>query len=266
MIQASMNYLAPMTTRPRYHANDTSRDVLDLDPTVVAIADRRDTPDAPRLDREGFVLVCDPVGVPDFADREATDRLYRPAVRTLVQALSGADEVVINAPGVLRFGEKSGRAGSLDNSRPARFIHVDVSDETARAFAERSRPDGKRVRRFAHYNVWRAFSGAPQDVPLALCDARSVARRDLIDADAVFDRPGVPEWSFVGWCVARNAAHLWSYYSGMTPDEALVFKTNDSDSGQPHCVPHCAFDDPTVPDGVPPRSSIEIRAIAYWYE
>ena len=47
-----------------------------------------------------------------------------------------------------------------------------------------------KVARYAHYNVWRAFSGAPQDVPLALCDRRSVARDDLIVADAIFDPPG----------------------------------------------------------------------------
>lgn len=266
MVEASVNYLAPMTARPRYHANDMSRDVLELDPTIVTITDRRGAADAPRLDREGFALVFHPSGVTDFLDRETTDAVYRPAVRELVRNLSGADEVVINAPGVLRFGEKSGRAGSLDNSRPARFIHVDINDDTARAFAERAKPEGRGVRRFAHYNVWRAFSGAPQDVPLAMCDARSVAMRDLVEADAVFDRPGVPEWSFVGWCVARNAAHRWSYFSGMTPEEALVFKTNDSDPDQPHCVPHSAFDDPTVPEGTRPRSSIEMRAIAYWYE
>ena len=30
----------------------------------------------------------------------------------------------------------------------------------------------------------------------------------------------------------------------MTRDEALVFKTNDSDPKQPHHVPHTAFNDP----------------------
>ena len=74
MVEASMNYLAPMTVRPRYHANDTSRDVLDLAPTIVPITDRRGEADAPRLDREGFVLVRHPVEITDFADRESTDR------------------------------------------------------------------------------------------------------------------------------------------------------------------------------------------------
>jgi hypothetical protein len=51
----------------------------------------------------------------------------------------------------------------------------------------------------------------------------------------------------------------------MTREEALVFKTNDSDPRQPHHVPHTAFNDPTCPVGVAPRASIEMRAIAYWF-
>jgi hypothetical protein len=50
----------------------------------------------------------------------------------------------------------------------------------------------------------------------------------------------------------------------MNRDEALVFKTFDSDPAQPCHCPHSAFDDPTCPAGVPPRMSIEIRAIAYF--
>jgi hypothetical protein len=168
---------------------------------------------------------------------------------------------------VLRFAESSEDAGKFNNSLPARFIHVDVSDVTARQFAVRSEPKdvGRPLRRFAHYNVWRALSPPPQDIPLAVCDARSLAPGDLVEADAVFDVAGVPEWSFEGWVVRYNPLHRWSYFSAMTRDEALVFKTNDSDPSEPHCVAHSAFDDPSCPAGVPPRASIEMRATAYWF-
>jgi hypothetical protein len=121
------------------------------------------------------------------------------------------------------------------------------------------------VRRFAHYNIWRTFSPPPQDVPLAMCDARTVEPRDLVPADAVFDVAGQPEWSFEGLVVRHNAKHRWLYYSSMTRDEVIVFKTNDSSADEPSQVPHSAFDDPTCPPGVPPRASIEMRAAAYWY-
>jgi hypothetical protein len=51
----------------------------------------------------------------------------------------------------------------------------------------------------------------------------------------------------------------------MNRDEVLVFKTHDSDTGQPNHVPHAAFNDPTCPSGLAPRASIEMRGIAYWF-
>ena len=48
--------------------------------------------------------------------------------------------------------------------------------------------------------------------------------------------------------------------------EALIFKTNDTDPEAAHCVPHGAFDNPDCPRDVPPRISLEMRGIAYWFE
>jgi hypothetical protein len=268
VVEGSVNYAAAMSERPRYYANDSSRDVLTLDPRVVRIEDARGRSEAPSLRREGIALVPHRSAVSDFRNGQEVAALHPPEIERLIRGISGADAVVVNGTGVLRFGEKSADSGRLDNSRPARFIHVDCSDATAAMFAERSRPQGeaRRVRRFAHYNIWRTFSGPPQDVPLAVCDARSVERGDLVPADAVFDVPGRPEWSFEGLVVRFNPRHHWLYFSNMTRDEVLVFKTNDSSAHEPSQVPHSAFDDPTCPPGVPARASIEMRAIAYWLE
>lgn len=255
-----------MTERPRYFANDHSRDVLVLDPRTVQIEDMRGCEVPPTLEREGFTLVKHTSAVIDFRDPAEVARVHPAEIQQLVQRLSGADVVVVNAPGVLRFSEASAESGALNNSRPARFIHIDVSDDAARAFAERARPHTEQpLRRCAHYNVWRALSPPPQDVPLAVCDARTLTPADLIAADAVFDVPGQPEWSFEGLLVHHNERHRWCYFSGMSRDETLVFKTNDSDPAQPHHIPHSAFNDPTCPAGVTPRASIEMRAIAYWF-
>jgi hypothetical protein len=265
-VTGSVNYIAEMHERPRYYANDHSRDVLTLDPRTVMIEDMRARSDAPTLSKEGFELFFHRSSVEDFKAPAEVQAVHPKEIEDLLLRVSGADRVVVNSPGVLRFGEKSPEAGKFNNSLPARFIHVDISDVTARRFAERSAPQGVggAIRRFAHYNVWRALSPPPQDVPLAICDARSVALADLIEADAVFDVAGTPEWSFEGWVVRYSAAHRWSYFSDMKRNEVLVFKTNDSDPGEPHCVPHSAFDDPTCPHGVTPRASIEMRGTAYW--
>jgi hypothetical protein len=266
-VPGRINYIGAMSERPRYHANDASRDVLALESHVVQIENVRARAEPPTLAREGFVLVPHASAVRDFRDgAEITARLV-PELGLLIRSLSGADAVVVNPMGVLRFGERSPDSGRFNNSRPARFIHVDVSDPTAAAFAERSRPASatRPVRRFAHYNIWRALSEPPQDVPLAVCDARTVGPPDLVPADAVFDVAGQPEWSFEGLVVRYSPAHRWCYYRDMTRAEVLVFKTHDSQAGEPSHVPHSAFDDPSCPAGVTPRSSIEMRAIAYWY-
>ncbi len=82
----------------------------------------------------------------------------------------------------------------------------------------------------------------------------------------MMDIPGRPESSYVGLVIRYNPRHRWSYFSHMNRDEVLVFKTHDSDAGQPSHVPHAAFNDPTCPSGPAPRASIEMRGIAYWFE
>jgi hypothetical protein len=252
---ALIAYAARAPVRPRYYANDHSRDTVKIDLQTMALVDGRHEP--PHLDVEGFALVDHPV------DPESPT--YREAVAGLVKAQTGADHVVISAPGVKRFSERSAQAATGNNSMPARFAHVDISDATAANFSARSAPEGKSFRRAAHYNIWRVLSAPPQDVPLAVCDARSWAADDMILADAIFDEPDKPEWSFEGLVVGHNPAHRWVWFPGMTPEEALIFKTHDSDPDAPHCVPHVAFDNSACPADAPPRSSIEMRAIAYWY-
>jgi hypothetical protein len=265
-VTSAVNYVSETPHRPRYHANDSSRDTIVITTTTVSIEDARDSDDPPRLDREGFELVDHVSAISDFRDREEVTRVHPDEIRELLLRVSGADEVVISGPGVLRFGERSKLSGALDNSRPARFVHIDISDATAAQFAERSSPrPGQVPKRACSYNVWRTFSAPPQDTPLTLCDARTVAPSDLILADAVFDAADKPEWSFEGLVIGCNPDHRWVYASNMSRDEVWVFVTNDSDPANPHNVPHSAFDDPSSPADAVPRSSIEMRGIAYWY-
>ncbi|HVN44441.1 MAG TPA: CmcJ/NvfI family oxidoreductase [Steroidobacteraceae bacterium] len=261
--RAMIAYVSRSGRRPRYHANDHGRDILDLAPMEMDISDARRV--AATLDGAGFMLLAHRSAVGDFNEPRAVEDCYRAEIIELVRTVSDADLVLIGSPGILRFSERSPLSGVLDNSRPARFAHVDVSDRTARAFAERAAPSGRRVRRFVHYNLWRVISAPPQDVPLALCDARSVAATDLLAADAVFDKPGEPEWSFEGLVLAHAPGHRWHWFPDMHRDEALIFKTHDSEPGRAHCVPHVAFDNQACPAGAPPRASIEMRALALWF-
>jgi hypothetical protein len=263
----TLGFSEPMTTRPKFHANDITIDVLNVVPRSVPIEDARHRTSPPSLDIEGFRLYPHKSAVQEFRDRSEVERVHVEEIRRLLLGVSGADQVVVTGTGILRFGERSSESGAHYNSRPARFVHVDCSDATSRSFYARSRPDnGRSVRRSAQYNVWRALTPPPQDVPLALCDARTVAAEDLIAADAIFDHEGAAASSFEALLLRHSPRQHWVFYSNMRPDEALVFKTNDTDRNCAHCVPHGAFDNLDCPAEVLPRASLEMRGIAYWFE
>lgn len=261
-MDALIAYSSRKIARPFYYANAHEKDQVDVALAAMPVTDARAA--ATHIDREGFQIVPHRSAVADFADREAVASVHMREIEELVQAQTGADFVHVGSPGLLRFSEKSGRAGSLDNSMPARFAHIDISDSTALRFGQQGAKD-RPYTRCAHYNVWRAISAPPQDVPLGFCDARTLSPEDLIVAEAIFDAPGKPEWSFESLVVAHNPAHRWMYFPNMTRDEAVLFKTHDSDPVRAHHVSHVAFDLPDCPADAPPRVSIEMRATAYWW-
>ena len=266
-VHASVNYTGAMSTRPQFYANDRSLDRVTFDPRVVPIVDGRTQPQLPSLAREGIELLECPTAVTDFRDSAEVSRVYPGEIQEFIRELTGADAVAVTGGAILRFGERSAEAGTRDNSRAARLVHIDTSDDAAEQFARAAAPkDSRTIRRVAQHNIWRTFSGPPQDVPLAVCDARTVVPADLVPADAMFDRGGKTVMSFEALLLRYNPAHRWLFFPDMRTDEVLVFKRHDSDPREPHHVPHSAFSDPRVPAGCTPRASVEMRTVAYWFE
>jgi len=232
------------------------------------IEDLRDKGASLDLDKECFTLCRHVSTIRNFRDDEEVRRTYAGEIEKLIRELTGASKILVSPGGVLRFGERSPEFGTRVNTRPARFVHVDYTKNAVpgllqsqfQAAGYAPRPD----QRYQGFNVWRVISEPPQDVPLALCDLRSTAVDDFIAADAVFDAPGRPEWSFEGFVVKYNPHHRWCYFSGMTRNEVLIFRNYNSTQDPPTPVPHVAFDDPSCPVGVSPRASIETRAFAFF--
>ena len=268
MTQASIHYQGEMQEKPAYYATDYTRDRLALQSIPVEIHDRRSDADPPQLDREGFMLARHQSPGINFLDEDAVGRTYVPEMGRLLAELTGASRVLMNPRAVLRFSERSDEYGSRMNTRPARFVHVDYSRNAipillpplleANGLQE---PPG---RYYAGFNLWRVLSPPPQDVPLCVCDMRSLSPDDLVAADAIFDAPGRPEFGFEGYLLHYNPAHRWSWYSDMHRDEALVFRSFDSRGKVTHCVPHVAFENPDCPPGAEPRASIEVRGFAFY--
>lgn len=256
--------------RFKFHANDTTLDVMNITQRNAPISDARALSPSASLDTEGFTLVGHQSAVRDFRDQDEIKRVHVDEVRDLLLGLTGADDVEVRGFGVLRFGERSKDSGALNNSRPARFVHIDISDKTAAEWnAKLAVPEGRQIRRAAHINVWRVLTPPPQDVPLAVCDARSLSPDDVHFADAMFDDPdgsGRILHSFEGLAVRQSPSQRWWYYPDMRTDEVLVFKTNDTEPGVAHAVAHGAFDDHSCPADQEPRASLEMRGVAVWYK
>jgi hypothetical protein len=120
------------------------------------------------------------------------------------------------------------------------------------------------VNRFAAYNVWWLARPGPQDRPLALCDASTIAAADLQVGGA---RVTAPDESQVENEVAFqrfSARHRWYWYSKLGPDRLLVFCGFDSDASTPSMVSHSAFANSECPADAPPRVSVECRCFAFW--
>jgi len=85
----------------------------------------------------------------------------------------------------VRYGERLvGRrrlerpTGIIDDRIPASFVHIDYYPEVALASA-RNIGGPPEYSRMMIIQTWRAVSGAPQDVPLAICDRRTLADADI---------------------------------------------------------------------------------------
>ena len=96
--------------------------------------------------------------------------------------------------------------------------------------------------------------------PLALCDARSMAEQDLISVKRqAKDRIGEIQFALY------NPKHHWVYFPNMQMDEALLFKTYDSElDGRARYAIHTSFDDPNAAPDAAVRQSIESRCFIFF--
>lgn len=227
----------------------------------VTILDRRGKLPPPTLDAEGFRLVDAPSAMRAFTASDDIRRVYYPEMEELARAVSGARQAIVfdhlvrrRAPGTLTpFGAVPGQRPST-----ATRVHCDFTPSSARrrlALEMEARAIAA-VGRYAILNLWRSTGRPVLDAPLAVCDARTVGRQELVAADIVY-----PTRTGEIFELLYSPAHSWSYFHGMAFDEVLVFKQFDSGEGVACYTPHAAFAHPATPAEAPPRESIEIRCL-----
>ena len=216
------------------------------------------------LDVEGFQLVSQKTEVEDFYDAAQVESTYHCEVKALLMDVTGAVRIEIF--------DDTRRSASLDRQKkksirePADIVH---NDYTARSGVKRLRdhfagdPDEAEKllqRRFAIVNVWRSIAGPVYNHPLVLCDATTVGPEDLVSVERqAEDRIGELQVAL------HNPGHRWYYFPDMQMDEALLFKTFDSEiDGRTRFTIHSSFEDPDAPVDAPPRESIETRCLLFF--
>jgi len=263
-IEAELNYVSPgsepFVYRASHGGEGQSRSEGALERHAVTIADARAGKAEFALDVTGFALVRHGTAVTDFYDTRQVEDIYEPEVVELVQAMTGAVRAV---PFDHTLRTDSDRIRQERQVRDhVELVHNDYTERSARRRVKDLMPDGEAERllsaRLAIVNVWRSIGGTVETTPLALCDARSIASRDLIPVERqAKDRIGEMQQAIF------SPDHRWYWFPHMNPSEALVFKTYDSTSdGGARLSLHSAFTNPAAPPDAQPRESIETRVFA----
>jgi len=263
-VTASLNFLRPMEGRPVSYQYDPPPGIPqrtgEFDGHAVTIRNARPLAAVLSLDVEGFALLQAPSRFADFHDDQAIRSFYYPEVERLLKAATGAAMVIVFDHNV-RNAARAAR-GEAGIRGPVPNIH---NDFTLRSGPDRARRElelrgiearGLLRHRFAIINLWRPIGRAVEKSPLVLGDARTIADEDLVAVDLVYrDRTGET------FSVKHNPAQRWHYFPRLTPDEAILIKSYESDPQAARFSPHAAFDDPTSAPNAPERESIEARAL-----
>ncbi|MEM7078609.1 MAG: CmcJ/NvfI family oxidoreductase [Pseudomonadota bacterium] len=224
----------------------------------------------------GFELLSHRSEVSDWDDHRAVREVYYGEMETLARELSGARVAIISS----HINRNPDVAAKHADYGPIQFVHSDFGDdygEFLRAYYQEDDPHAQLTRerhgltkqdfvdaqRVILLQFWRNVGEPVMDMPLVLCDSRSVCREDLLQ----FKMPGYGGngRAFDAFVVKppRHDAHRWYTFTPLSQDEVIVIRTFDSAAvaqGEPYWTPHSAIHDPMVVAAAP-RRSIEVRAM-----
>jgi hypothetical protein len=270
-IAAPLAYLAPVAGSRACHliyppASGRKLERPEQEYHTLPITDARGLAQAPGLDRAGFELRHHASATRDFYDDDAVRTNYYPEVAQMLVEMLGALDVI-----VFDHNQRSAARAARGQSgvrTPVDAAHNDYTPASGPRRAREILADAGKLehagRRLALINVWRPIIGPVQDVPLAVCDARTVAPADLVPTDIHHfgeDDLETPRHSGEIYSLRYNPAHRWYFYADMQPDEVLLLKNWDADPQRACFTPHTGFRNPAAPAGAVPRESIEARTL-----
>lgn len=258
-VLAALNFAASREFGGVFSNFDPSLADQSLDPRDLEIRDARALPT--KLAVEGFELHRLPFPDQNLLNPEWVAEVYVPQVQKYVQKVTEAAHVVAYQ-GTRALIRDTGKF-TPGHSVAAQFVHIDQTRNSADHMIDKLCAPEIRARypRVCIYNVWRPATSPPQDVPLAICDQRSLVESDWVEGKAV--EPGME--GYVPYLTSMyNSDQRWYYFSDMTPEEMIVFKAWDNNPSAPIGCAHTAFRNRDAPSGTIPRVSAELRFIAFF--
>ena len=229
----------------------------------VCIHDAWSQADQCSVDREGFEIFPFDGGFDDFDQDDAIKSRFYPQVIEFVKRHTGAHRVEV-FDHTIRRRMPEDLAQQTDVQRPAvQLIHCDYTVKSGPQRVHDILPEEAEEilkRRVAFLNVWKPLYRTVEELPLAMCDATSYTLDDLLVMNLMYsDRTGEI------YVMRYSPAHRWVYFPHMSPHQALLLKTYDSEiDGRARFMGHTAFEDPNTPPNALKRESIEIRTMAFF--
>jgi hypothetical protein len=226
----------------------------------------------------GFELRRHASAIADWTDDEAIAGVHYGEVEALAREVTGCDAALVSDH-VKRTANDTKREREQE---PVRLVHSDFAADygdivrtsyrevSGRGAATLKRAgvtsdDIEHAQRIVMLQVWRNLGSPRPDLPVAWCDARTVTPADARPFRYTGYVAGGRAFDALAIVAPANADdHGWYGFPDLTSDEAVVFRTYDTElvaENTTWFTPHSAFRDPTVELGQPPRFSIELRVL-----
>lgn len=217
------------------------------------------------LDREGFALREFKSSFEEWDDDDAIRAAFYGEVIAFMEKTVGAKRVVIFDHTIRAKKNDSQQTSETTTTQraPVMLVHCDYTPNSGPLRVRQILPeeaDELLKSRVAFYNFWKPLRRRVEERPLAMCDVTTSTEEDFITMALRYrERDGE---IFV---LRHSPKHKWWYFPHMTPDQAILLKTYESErDGRARFVGHSAFEDPTSAPDAPFRESIEIRTVAFF--
>jgi hypothetical protein len=266
-VRATLQYTVDNGVPPDYYFYEPDPAIKlnppGTDSREVEIHDAWSLVDQLSADREGFELHDFGARFDQFDDDASVQSIFYPQVIDFVKRNTGAKRVVV-FDHTIRKRLPADLKQQTTVQRPAvLLVH---SDYTPKSGPQRVRDivpndaEDLLTRRVAFYNVWKPLYRRVEELPLALCDARTQDDADLLIMELKYrERTGEI------YVMRYSPKHRWYYFPQMEAHQALLLKTYDSEvDGRARFMGHTAFEDPNTPPNAPKRESIEVRTMAFF--